>query len=57
MEMTFNDRWVYGKMTTECHSNYGELDTPDLDKFFGWIFTKDKQVVAKYDSNNLSVRL
>lgn len=49
MEMTFNNRWVYGKMTPECHSNYGEFDTPDLDKFVEWIFTKDKQVVAYYD--------
>lgn len=47
--MTFNDRWVYGKMTPERHSNYGEVDTPNLDKFIEWIFTKDKQIVAKYD--------
>lgn len=47
--MTFNNRWVYGKMTPECHSNYGEVDTPDLDRFIEWMFTKDKQIVARYD--------
>ena len=54
LEMTFNDRWVYGKMTPECHSNYGEVDTPDLDKFIEWIFTKDKQIVARYNYTDVS---
>ena len=49
LEMTYNGKWVYGSMTTERHSNYGEVDTDDLDKFIEWIFTKDKQVVASQD--------
>ena len=49
LEMTYNDKWVYGSMSTECHNNYGEVDTADLDKFLEWIFTKDKTVVASRD--------
>ena len=49
LEMTYNDKWVYGSMSTECHNNYGELDSPDLEKFIEWIFTKDKQIVASRD--------
>lgn len=46
LEMTLNNKWVYGSMSSECHNNYGEVDSADLDKFIEWIFTKDKQVVA-----------
>lgn len=49
LEMTYNGKWVYGSMSTECHNNYGEVDTDDLDKFIEWIFTKDKTVVASRD--------
>lgn len=49
LEMTYNGKWVYGSMSTECHNNYGEVDTADLDKFIEWIFTKDKVVVASRD--------
>ena len=49
LEMTYNGKWVYGSMSTECHNNYGEVDTADLDKFIEWIFTKDKTVVASRD--------
>lgn len=52
LEMTYNDKWVYGSMSTECHNNYGEVDTDDLDKFLEWIFTKDKQIVASRDYTN-----
>lgn len=27
LEMTYNGKWVYGSMSTECHNNYGEVDT------------------------------
>ena len=49
LEMTYNDKWVYGSMSPECHNNYGEVDTADLDKFIEWIFTNDKTVVASRD--------
>ena len=49
LEMTYNGKWVYGSMSTECHNNYGEVDTDDLDKFIEWIFTNDKTVVASRD--------
>ena len=49
LEMTYNDKWVYGSMSPECHNNYGEVDTADLEKFIEWIFTKDKTVVASRD--------
>lgn len=49
LEMTYNGKWVYGSMSTECHNNYGEVDTADLEKFIEWIFTKDKTVVASRD--------
>ena len=49
LEMTYNGKWVYGSMSPECHNNYGEVDTDDLDKFIEWIFTKDKTVVASRD--------
>lgn len=49
LEMTYNGKWVYGSMSTECHNNYGEVDSPDLEKFIEWIFTKDKQIVASRD--------
>lgn len=46
LEKTFNDKWVYGSMTSEQHRNYGEVDTDDLEKFIEWIFTRDKQLVS-----------
>lgn len=49
LEKTFNDKWVYGSMTSEQHRNYGEVDTDDLGKFIEWIFTKDKQAVSGVD--------
>ncbi len=49
LEMTYNNKWVYGSMSTECHNNYGEVDSPDVEKFIEWIFTKDKQIVASRD--------
>lgn len=49
LEMTYNDKWVYGSMSTERHNNYGKVDSPDLEKFIEWIFTKDKQIVASRD--------
>ena len=49
LEMTFDNKWVYGNMSTERHNNYGEVDTSDLDKFIEWIFSKDKQIVACND--------
>lgn len=49
LEKTFNDKWVYGSMTSEQHRNYGEVDTDDLEKFIEWIFTRDKQLVSGVD--------
>lgn len=49
LEMTYNDKWVYGGMSTERHDNYGEVDSPDLEKFIEWIFSKDKKIVASRD--------
>lgn len=49
LEKTFNDKWVYGSMSAERHSNYGEVDTDDLEKFIEWIFTRDKQLVSGVD--------
>ena len=49
LEMTYNGKWVYGSMSTECHNNYGEVDTADLDKFIEWILSSDKSVVAIRD--------
>ena len=49
LEKTFNDKWVYGSMSSERHSNYGEVDTDDLEKFIEWIFTRDKQLVSGVD--------
>jgi hypothetical protein len=49
LEKTFNDKWVYGSMSTQQHCNFGEVDTADLDKFIEWIFTKDKQAVSGVD--------
>lgn len=49
LEKTFNDKWVYGSMSAERHSNYGEVDTDDLEKFIEWIFTRDKQIVSGVD--------
>ena len=36
-------------MSAERHSNYGEVDTDDLEKFIEWIFTRDKQIVSGVD--------
>ena len=46
LEMTYNDKWVYGSISTERHLNYDEVDTDDLDKFIEWIFSPSKTVNA-----------
>lgn len=49
LEMSFDNKWVYGSMTSERHSNYGSFDTPDLEKFIEWIFSKDKNFEGGVD--------
>lgn len=49
LEMTYNNKWVYGSMTSERHINYGEVESPDLELFIEWVFSNDKQIVASRD--------
>lgn len=49
LEKSFDDKWVYGSMTTERHTNYGSYDTSDVEKFIEWIFSNDKSVEGGVD--------
>lgn len=49
LELSFDNKWVYGSMTSERHANYGSYNTPDLDKFIEWIFSKDKNFEGGVD--------
>ena len=44
LEYSFNGKWVLGSTSRGKHSNYGEVDTPDLEQFIAWIFNSNKQL-------------
>lgn len=49
LELTYDNKWVYGSMSSERHANYDSVESPDLERFIEWIFSNDKQVVASHD--------
>ena len=44
LEYSYNGKWVLGSTSRGKHSNYGEVETPDLEQFIAWIFNSDKQL-------------
>ena len=44
LEYSANGKWVLGSTSRSKHSNYGEIDTPDLEQFIAWIFNSNKQL-------------
>lgn len=52
LEYSVNGKWVLGSTSRGKHSNYGEVDTPDLERFIAWIFSSDKKLLHYTDMNN-----
>lgn len=44
LEYSANGKWVLGSTSRGKHSNYGEVDTSDLEQFIAWIFNSNKQL-------------
>lgn len=44
LEYSFEHRWVLGGMSGSKHANYGNIDSPDLNKFLDWVFDANKQL-------------
>ena len=51
LEYSINGKWVLGSTSRGKHSNYGEVDTPDLEQFIAWIFNSNKQLCYYTDMN------
>lgn len=48
LEYSYNNEWVLGSMNANGeHSNYGTVDSPDLDNFIAWILNSNKQKAKK----------
>ena len=52
LEYSANGKWVLGSTSRGMHSNYGEVDTPDLEQFIAWIFNSNKQLCYYTDMYN-----
>ena len=46
LELSFDNRWVYGKTTADSHLNFGEAESGDLDAFVDWVFSNNKHIIA-----------
>ena len=46
LELSFDNRWVYGKTTADSHMNFGEAESGDLDTFVDWVFSNNKHIIA-----------
>ena len=46
LEMSIEDRWYYGRVSEDCHLNYGEAESTDLDRFIEWILSNQKAIMT-----------
>lgn len=46
LELSFDNKWVYGKTTADSHLNFGEAESGDLETFVDWVFSNNKHVIA-----------
>ena len=51
LEYSYNDKWVLGSTSRGKHSNFGEINSPNLEQFVAWIFSSKKQLCYYTDIN------
>lgn len=46
LEYSAENMWVYGSTNDKGHTNYGTVNSPDLERFIEWVISSEKRAVA-----------